>query len=583
MIGRITIYWLLSCCCLIACGKKNSTPMLKNHSKQRMVKTGKSSVGQQLKAHEHLPIEERIALYHRLKKESPDAYTFGYEDDLTMYGYSLLWNDKTEEALEVFKLIVSEFPHSSNPYDSVGEAYLKLGDKEKSLANYQKAVEIDPENLNALAQIDRILHPEKAKDNAPVNSSELFDQVFSAQAYQDDLNQLGQQLTSIHPNALKFISKEDFWQLINEKKALVTDRTTYAEFAWHCDEIIASIGCSHTSAGGFFREREMLPLALRFPLGVRHINGQLFVIENIGNEDKVVVKDEILSINGVGVAELIKDIYRHIPAQANIKTYKGHVFNTWAKTLMAYSLNFPGNYELIVKGKEKPIRLHPSQTKKSNFEEPFKQPCPAQLCLEIIDAKTAILTVASFNYYWWANLSEFKDFMDNSFREINKKGIKNLVIDVRFNGGGSAHSSIHLLKYLIDEPFVYYSNVPYDEEEGIQIPFENRYKGKLYFLIDGHGNSTTGHFMSIVKDRKLGTIVGEELGSNQFCTAGQKICKLSNTGMEFYVANSTCESSATSLPDEIGILPDHFVSQGIDDYLNNVDTVKEYVLGVIGG
>lgn len=100
-------------------------------------------------------------------------------------------------------------------------------------------------------------------------------------------------------------------------------------------------------------------------------------------------------------------------------------------------------------------------------------------------------------------------------------------------------------------------------------------------MIDGLGNSTTGHFMSLVKVLDLGTIVGEELGSNQFCSAGQKICRLSKTKLEYYVANNTHESTATSLPDEVGILPDHYVTQNIDEYLNKVDAVKAFTLKLI--
>lgn len=220
--------------------------------------------------------------------------------------------------------------------------------------------------------------------------------------------------------------------------------------------------------------------------------------------------------------------------------------------------------------------------------DPSIKRCDDNLCLEILkDNQTAVLTISSFNYYPWNNLSVFKTFIDGAFQEIREKGITNLIIDLRFNGGGSPQSSIHLLRYLADEPFIYYSNNPFErktekmDEEEIIIPFENRFKGKLYYLIDGTGNSTTGHFMSLVKVLKLGTIVGEELGSNQFCTAGQKICRLPNTKLVYYVANVTAESTATSLPDETGILPDHYVTQGIDDYLNNVDAVKEYTIRLV--
>ena len=140
----------------------------------------------------------------------------------------------------------------------------------------------------------------------------------------------------------------------------------------------------------------------------------------------------------------------------------------------------------------------------------------------------------------------------------------------------------------MDKPFTYYSKAEFEEKtdkiygEEIIYPHENRFKEKVYFLIDGNGNSTTGHFMSLVKAHNLGTIIGEELGFNQFCTAGQTLCRLKNTKLVISVANNTRISTATKLPDGIGVLPDFYVSQSIDDYLNKVDVVKNYTLKLIG-
>jgi hypothetical protein len=75
--------------------------------------------------------------------------------------------------------------------------------------------------------------------------------------------------------------------------------------------------------------------------------------------------------------------------------------------------------------------------------------------------------------------------------------------------------------------------------------------------------------------------VGEELGSNQFCSAGMTTRRLANTKLVYYVANNTHESLAISLPDETGILPDHNVIQSIDDYLNKVDAVKAHTIQLI--
>jgi len=56
---------------------------------------------------------------------------------------------------------------------------------------------------------------------------------------------------------------------------------------------------------------------------------------------------------------------------------------------------------------------------------------------------------------------------------------------------------------------------------------------------------------------------------------------LSHTKLEYYVANNTHESSATSLPDEKGILPDDYVIQSIDEYLTHKDVVKEFAIKLI--
>ncbi len=88
-------------------------------------------------------IEAMIAEYHRLKSiADPDLYTS--ESDTNAFGYSLLRRKQVNEAIEVLKLNVESYPQSANVYDSLGEAYMLRGDKEKSIENYRKALAIDP-------------------------------------------------------------------------------------------------------------------------------------------------------------------------------------------------------------------------------------------------------------------------------------------------------------------------------------------------------------------------------------------------------------------------------------------------------
>jgi len=93
-------------------------------------------------------IESGIALYKKLKADSLDKYNFN-EGELNRLGYSFLGKDKNDIALEIFKLNVAVYPKASNPYDSLGEAYLKQGDSTLAITNYKKSLELNPANDNA--------------------------------------------------------------------------------------------------------------------------------------------------------------------------------------------------------------------------------------------------------------------------------------------------------------------------------------------------------------------------------------------------------------------------------------------------
>lgn len=97
-----------------------------------------------------------IQYYKDLKKDQPDLYSFSDENELNHLGYKLLEKEKIEDAIQIFKLLVSEFPNSANPYDSLGEAYYLNGNKDLAILNYKKSLELNPDNSNAEAMIKKI-------------------------------------------------------------------------------------------------------------------------------------------------------------------------------------------------------------------------------------------------------------------------------------------------------------------------------------------------------------------------------------------------------------------------------------------
>ncbi len=90
-----------------------------------------------------------------MKNTQFDNYDFR-ESELNTLGYQLLRMNKIIEAIEIFKLNVEAYPQSSNVYDSLGEAYMIQGNKEQAIMNYEKSLEINPENTNAVEMLKKL-------------------------------------------------------------------------------------------------------------------------------------------------------------------------------------------------------------------------------------------------------------------------------------------------------------------------------------------------------------------------------------------------------------------------------------------
>jgi cytochrome c-type biogenesis protein CcmH/NrfG len=51
---------------------------------------------------------------------------------------------------------VHEYPQSGNVYDSLGEAYMKAGQKELAIQNYEKSLQLEPKNENAIEMLKKL-------------------------------------------------------------------------------------------------------------------------------------------------------------------------------------------------------------------------------------------------------------------------------------------------------------------------------------------------------------------------------------------------------------------------------------------
>ena len=90
-----------------------------------------------------------------MKTREPDAWLFD-ENQLNTVGYWFLERGHKSDAVLIFQLNVNEYPNASNPYDSLGEAYLSVGDTSAAILAYERSVQLDPKNNNGIEVLRRL-------------------------------------------------------------------------------------------------------------------------------------------------------------------------------------------------------------------------------------------------------------------------------------------------------------------------------------------------------------------------------------------------------------------------------------------
>ena len=101
--------------------------------------------------------EETAAWVEEVNREHAGSRIYDLDEGvLNGLGYDLLAADQLERAIEVFRLNVLAHPNAFNPWDSLGEAYMMAGDRERAIENYEKSLELNPANDNARRMLERL-------------------------------------------------------------------------------------------------------------------------------------------------------------------------------------------------------------------------------------------------------------------------------------------------------------------------------------------------------------------------------------------------------------------------------------------
>jgi len=344
--------------------------------------------------------------------------------------------------------------------------------------------------------------------------------------------------------------------------------------------LMRSIGEGHLSVarsdGMNCRYRQTAAL---FPLDLLWRNDGAYVTAGYGDAADIPPRSELLSVDGAGHAAMLEEMASVSAHDGDNRT--GVMRDRLGRGYAAIRWWMRGNeegYDVRIKlpgGEVVSRRLRPVPVS----ARPAPQDDPATVAtLNWVNADTAYLYVPTFsNKRYRAAGADYRTTIQSVFDTLAARRAKNLILDLRDNGGGSEPNESILLSHLIAKPFRKYASVRsrpnhlrvtslsgrvfehdiYDADElptvkagpngdlyrenappeGLMTRWERAkpvFAGRLVVLAGGYTFSGGAELASMLRATNRGLFVGEEVGGTHGGnTSGYKWeLTLPNSGME---------------------------------------------------
>ena len=120
---------------------------------------------------------------------------------------------------------------------------------------------------------------------------------------------------------------------------------------------------------------------------------------------------------------------------------------------------------------------------------------------EMLDEKTGYIQITQFT---GVTPQQYKDM----FAELKDKGMERLVIDLRDNPGGLLTSVCDILREILPEGLIVYTEDKYGNREGETCDGKHQLDMPLAVLVNENSASASEIFAGAVQDHEVGTIVG---------------------------------------------------------------------------
>ncbi|MCB9356824.1 MAG: hypothetical protein H6575_19865 [Lewinellaceae bacterium] len=344
------------------------------------------------------------------------------------------------------------------------------------------------------------------------------------------------------------------------------------------------------------------------PMSLRVLDGHLYVWTDASTEGSLSRGDEILAINGRTAAHILAHMYRHLPADGRIVTYRERTLEGAFNWMYYLFVEQPESFEIrcrrMADAAEQTIAIRAIgrtemfdnvQKRSANSDKAAESPKGEQEVYELTtEGNTAVLTLRSFNR---GLLEQYKiksgALYKSVFNRLASEKTGALIVDLRDNIGGRNEFADDMLPYIIpasQKPGEVYKTTRSwkGDVKEYTTPKRNKraYGGKIYVLVNGRTYSAGATLARYLKEYAGAVVIGEETGTRYegFVAGSEQSILLPHSGIRIGVPRYHIEfpKSEKQQTRDRGLLPDYRVSYTIQDLMEKRDLEMQLARKLIG-
>lgn len=479
------------------------------------------------------------------------------------------------------------------------------------------------------------------------------DEPFSQKKMRKDLEVFKEIRIKANSGLYKYRAKEEVDSIYHWAENQIEKSHTYLDFFNIICQLTDFEGSLHNDTD--LSEKHLKNLRKEksgyFPYPIKWIDGK-WVINFEGGE--IPLGAEIISINSIPISEIIVNLYKYYTTDGFNTTGKRIGIRTNFSKYYRFNYGLQNKFQVVYKrhlsNSEERVNINNVSYFEyyENFRKMYSLPLDKFYYADLkdnqkysykqIDSQTGLLTIYTFSMgnEITDEHKKYVTFLDSIFSEIKRRELKNLIVDIRENGGGTDPNDIVTYSYLTQRdfqenkqawisfykiPFIKYYNTsiprflrflgvgkfnklfqedfyiqkdrrfyqgPESDDHKIRTPDKNAFTGNIYLLISPRVASAGSLFASLVASNDNTITIGEETMGGYYGHNGHSSLdyKLPKSKIEFSFSVVNLEQDVPEKTNQKfgrGIIPDYKVHQSMKDFLENKDTQMEYTLKLISG